>query len=174
MPDPLHPAIVHFPIVLAMMTPFIAAGTFWSIQTQRLPGRSWLGIVIVQVLVVASIFAATVTGEREEERVERVVSEHHIEEHEEAGERVRLLAILVLPLAGAGMLAGRIGLINRGLTVALSLAVLVAAVLTGKSGGELVYKHGAAAAYTQSVSGDAVSAPGTAPERHHDDDDDDD
>jgi uncharacterized membrane protein len=148
-PEPLHPALVHFPIVLAMLAPLLAAIAFWAIQSGRQPGRVWIAIVILQIAVAGSAWLATETGEREEERVERVVAERHIETHEEAAERFLALAALGIPLAAAGLLAGRIGMLNRALTIALSLGVLGAAGITGHSGGELVYRHGAATAYVQ-------------------------
>jgi uncharacterized membrane protein len=168
-PDPLHPAIVHFPIVLAVLAPLLAAIAFWAIQSGHLSGRSWLAIVVLQVVLVGSAWMATETGEQEEDRVERVVAERHIEEHEEGAERFLALAALVLPLAAAGMLSGRIGAINRGLTVALSLAALGAAGITGHSGGELVYRHGAAMAYAQPGSAEVGSSLAYS---EHDEDDD--
>ena len=172
-PDPLHPAVVHFPIVLAVLAPLLAAVAFWAIQSGRLPGRSWLGVVILQVVLVGTAWLATETGEHEEDRVERVVAERHIEEHEESAERFLALAALVLPLAAAGMLSGRIGAINRGLTVVLSLVALLAAGATGHSGGELVYRHGAAMAYAQPGTSEAGS-PLAHSEHHGDRDEDDD
>ena len=57
--------------------------------------------------------------------------------------------IINSPLAAAGLLGGPIGTVNRALTIALSVAALAAAGAVGHSGGELVYRHGAAAAYVQ-------------------------
>ncbi|MBW2294435.1 MAG: hypothetical protein JRG89_14430 [Deltaproteobacteria bacterium] len=172
-PDPLHPALVHFPIVLAVLAPFLAAAAAWAIYSGRLSGRSWVGIVILQVLVAGTAWIATETGENEEDRVERVVSERYIEEHEEAAERFLVLAALVVPLAAAGMLTGGVGAINRVLTIVLSLVALAAAGSAGHSGGELVYRHGAAMAYTQTGSGETAMLP-TDTEYHlaYDDDDD--
>ena len=127
--------------------------------------------MILQVALVGTVWIAAETGEHEEDRVERVVAERHIEEHEEAAERFLALAALVLPLAAAGMLSGRVGTINRALTIALSLVALVAAGYTGHSGGELVYRHGAAAAYVQPGPGDTGSL---AVYSQHDDDHDED
>lgn len=172
-PNPLHPAIVHFPIVLAVLAPILAAVAFWAIHSRRVPRRSWLLIVGLQLALVGATWVATETGEHEEERVERVVAERHIEKHEEKAERFLVLAALALPLAAAGLLTGPIGTINRALTIVLSLAALGAAGATGHSGGELVYRHGAAAAYVQPGIGDA-GAP-LAYSNHgdnHDEDDD--
>ena len=168
-PDPLHPAIVHFPIVLAVLAPLLAAIAFWAIGSGRLSRRAWLAVVVLQVVLVGSAWIATETGEHEEDRVERVVAESHVETHEEAAERFLALAALVLPLAAAGMLSGRIGAINRALTIALSLAALGAAGYTGHSGGVLVYRHGAAAAYTQPAAGQTRSPMAYS---DHDEDDD--
>ena len=46
LPDPLHPALVHFPIVLALLAPAIAAVLFWAIHTRRLPVRAWLAVIL--------------------------------------------------------------------------------------------------------------------------------
>jgi len=172
-PDPLHPAIVHFPIVLAALTPILAAAAFWAIRYGRITRRSWIGIIVLQIALVCATWAATETGEWEEERVEQVVAERHIEEHEEAAERLLVLAALVVPLAAAGLLLGPIGTINQALTIALSLAVLAAAVDVGHKGGELVYRYGAAAAYVQPGSNEIGSPLAhTEHEAEHDEDDD--
>ena len=34
--DPLHPALVHFPIVRALLAPLLAAGSPWAIHDLRL------------------------------------------------------------------------------------------------------------------------------------------
>lgn len=171
-PYPLHPAIVHFPIVLALLAPILAAAAFWAIHSGRVTRRAWIGILVVQIALVGAAWAATETGEQEEERVERVVAERHIEEHEEAAERFLALAALVLPLAAAGLLAGPIGTLNRVLTIALSVAALGAAGAVGHSGGELVYRHGAAAAYVQPET-EGTGSP-LAYSGHHDGHDEDD
>jgi uncharacterized membrane protein len=172
LPDPLHPAIVHFPIVLAVLAPILASAVFWGIHSGRVTRRSWIGILVVQIALVCSTWAATETGEREEDRVERIVAERHIEEHEEGAERFLALAALVLPLAAAGLLPGPIGTFNRVLTIALSVAALGAAGAVGHSGGELVYRHGAAAAYAQPELYEKGPLAYSEHGEDHDDDDD--
>jgi len=173
MPEPLHPALVHFPIVLAFLSPIAAAAVLWAIQSGRLTRRAWLGVAILQIAVLGSGWLAAETGEEEEETVERVIAERHIEEHEEAAERFLAIAGVTLALSIAGMLASPLGAVARTLTVAAALASVVLVAAVGHSGGELVYRHGAAAAYTQ---GESVAASrgrvGKAHDEHDDHDDD--
>lgn len=147
LPDPLHPAVVHLPIALAVLIPGLALLGILMIHKGFLPSRSWALIVLLQVLLVGSGWLARETGEDQEERVERVVAERHIEAHEEAAERFFRLATLGLLVVGVGLLPGRTGTIGRVAGTVVTLAVLAAGVSVGHSGGELVYKHGAASAY---------------------------
>jgi uncharacterized membrane protein len=147
LPDPVHPLIVHFPIVLALLAPFTAGALFWVIRSGRAPVRAWAAVVALQVAVAGSAWVAVETGEHEEERVERVVAESAIEEHEESAERFLWIAALIVPLAAAGLLSGPVGIAARGLATAATLGAALAVAATGHSGGELVYRHGAATAY---------------------------
>ena len=165
-PDPLHHAIVHFPIALALIVPVVAAAAVWAIRTHRLRPAAWRGVVLLQAALVGSAWLALATGEREEERVERVVAERPIEHHEQAAERFVWLASLTLAVAGFGLLAGAPGGAARGLTLTTSLAVVAAVALAGHTGGSLTYRHGAAAAYT---SAGRAAAPGILARHEHDD-----
>ncbi len=147
LPDPLHPALVHFPIVLALLAPLLAAGFLWAIHTRRLPARAWLAIVVLQAAIVGAGWLTLEAGEDQEERVERVVRESTIEEHAEAAEWFLWIAGLTLPVAGAGLLTGGLGTGARGLALAGSLLAALAVARVGHTGGELVYKHGAALVY---------------------------
>ena len=123
--------------------------------------------MVLQVLLVGSGWLALETGEEEEDRVERIVAEDLIEEHEEAAERFMVLAGIGLLATGAGLLSGRRGSIGRAVGAATTIVVLAAGVSVGHLGGELVYKHGAANAY---LDGPAAMASPRAT-RHSDDDD---
>jgi uncharacterized membrane protein len=147
LPDPLHPAVVHLPIALAILIPGFAILGVPLIQRGLLPARSWALIVLLQALLVGSGWLALETGEEQEERVERVVAERHIEAHEEAAERFLLLAGMGLLASAAGLLPRRGGAIGRVAGTAVTLVVLAAGLSVGHSGGELVYKHGASNAY---------------------------
>ena len=176
-PDPLHPAVVHLPVALAVLIPVLAVLGAGMIYKSILPARSWILIVLLQALLVGSGWAASQTGENEEDRVERVVAEDLIDEHEEAAERFLFLAGLGLLATGTGLFAGRSGSIGRVVGSAATVVVLAAAISVGHSGGELVYKHGASVAHLPPDHKAAIQS-GTILELHekgndgHEDDDD--
>ena len=166
LPDPLHPAVVHLPIALAVLIPGLAVLAMILIRRQTLPPRSWALIVLLQALLVGSGWVALRTGEQQEERVERVVAERHIESHEEAAERFLIVAGVGLLATAGGLLRGRAGAVGRAAGTIAAFAVLAAGVDVGHSGGELVYKHGAASAYVAA----AGAANPVRAARHVDDD----
>jgi uncharacterized membrane protein len=171
MPYPLHPAVVHFPIVLAVLLPFIAAAGLYATLRKGSIRAVWAPVVAFALLLTASAWVALETGQDQEDRVEDVVSESVIHGHEEAAEGLlagsAVLAVVVL----AGLVPGVLGKGARYAAVPVALVVVVLGFRVGKSGGELVYTHGAAAAYVQ---GDGSGSSGTsnAPRRGDDDDDD--
>jgi uncharacterized membrane protein len=148
LPDPLHPAVVHFPIVLTFLLPLAALGALW--RARRSPGArgGWMLTTGLAGALTASAWLAVETGERDEEGVERVVPEAPLENHEAAAERFLVLSAGVMLLAGAGLLRGRIGTAARLATTAGAFGLVAAGALVGHSGGELVYRHGAAAAHS--------------------------
>lgn len=147
LPDPLHPAVVHFPIVLTFLLPLVALASLWRIRRGAPAPSAWGIAVATAGMLTASTWLAVETGERDEEAVERAVAEAPLERHEEAAERFLLLSGGVFLLAGAGLVRGRVGAAARLAASAGALGLVVAGTLVGHSGGELVYRHGAAAAY---------------------------
>lgn len=168
LPDPLHPAVVHLPIALAILIPGFAILGIVLITREYLPPRSWSLIVLLQALLVGFGWLTHETGEEEADRVERVVAERHIEAHEEAAHRFLILAGVGLLVNAAGLLPGRKGSLGRMAGTVASLVVLAAGVSTGRLGGELVYEHGAANAYIDN----AATEGALVPQRHFEDDDD--
>lgn len=158
--EPLHPMIVHLPLALAVLMPLLAFAAWISWWREWLPGRrAWGMVLTLQALLLIAGVAALRTGENEEEFVEPVVSEHVLETHEEAAQVFVtaagvILGLCVLPLVvpGDGLRRGA-----AALAAAATLVVAGLAVRTGKAGGELVYRHGAAAVYQQA----GVRAPST-------------
>jgi uncharacterized membrane protein len=146
LPSPLHPAIVHFPIVLMILLPFVIAVVLWRLHDGA-RRRAWGLVALTAVLVTGSAWVALRTGEAEEDVVENVVAESAIHEHEEAAEQFLLVSWVVLGLAAAGFLPGRGGRGGRALTLVGSLALVYFGWRVGDLGGKLVYREGAAAAY---------------------------
>ena len=147
---PLHPALVHIPLGLAIIMPFFTVLVYILIRQGRLDARSWLLPVILQLVIVAFSFVAMKSGENEEDKVEKVVKEVFIEEHEEAAKVYLATAILSLAALAFGLKEGAKKDTVRSASILLLFAAMGAVMYTGKLGGELVYKHGASSAYTNS------------------------
>jgi uncharacterized membrane protein len=147
LPHPLHPAVVHFPLVLVILLPFFAAGALWAIRRGTAPRRAWaLPLAVTAALFVSGVVALS-TGRAEEERVEGVVPEAAVSAHEEAAERFLIFGGALLLVAAAGLGRGHLGTSARLLTMVGSLAFVAAGIQVGGAGGALVYQHGAAGAY---------------------------
>lgn len=147
--SPLHPKLVHLPIALAVIMPFVAGGISAAMRREWLPARAWVLVVVMQAVLPLSGLAAASTGESDAERVEDVVPDEAIAEHEQAanwfiGGAVGVLALSLVALATKA----------PGMRQAFVVATLVGTVFVmfigqrvGELGGELVYKHNAARAY---------------------------
>ncbi len=159
---PLHPGLVHLPLGLALVVPLVALFLLVFFARQGVIRRPLGLLLALQVLLVASAFAGLQTGEAEEERVEEVVAHDAIEEHEEAAEVFTWAAVGVLVLSGAAFALARREKLSRGLLAATTVGAIAVAGLglrTGHEGGELVYHHGAAAAYVGTDAAPRVKVP---------------
>lgn len=171
LPDPLHPAVVHFPVVLMILLPLIAIGAWWAIRRGAAPTRAWLFPVAGAAALALSAWVAVETGESEQEKVEDVVAEQRLDQHEEAAERFLGLSAALFALTAAGLVRGGIGRAARGAAAIGALALVAAGVQVGHSGGNLVYRYGAASAYTGADGQVGVAAEGGS-ERGQEEDDD--
>lgn len=149
--SPLHPLFVHLPLGLALVAPVLFAGLWLAIQKNLLPLRTWTLAIAAQVALVGGAGLALKTGEEDAERVERVVAEARIEAHEDRAELFLGAGVAVLLLAFAPLLARgmpRAGKWAAYATIAGSVGVLALGWAVGSSGGKLVYREGAATAWT--------------------------
>jgi uncharacterized membrane protein len=155
-PDPLHPAVVHFPIAIAVLLPFAAALAALAIASGWLDRRAWVGIVLLHAVGAGSAWFAEETGHDQEERVEQALGERleePIHEHEEAAEWIVLAFGVTFVLTAAGLLSGRVGGLARVAAVAGALALAGISVRVGETGGALVYQHGVSDAYVKPGAG---------------------
>jgi len=175
LPNPLHPAIVHFPLVLAFLLPFFAFGAAWAIRRGARPRRAWSIPLALAAALAGSAWVAVETGEAQDERVERVVPERFLSAHEATAETFLAGSTALVLIAAAGLIGGVAGRAARVTAVAGSMVLVVGAALVGHSGGQLVYRYGAANAYAPgqtALSDSARAVQGVArAERHREGDD---
>lgn len=160
MGDPLHPALVHVPLGLAFVLPWVAAAMAVAIDRGLLPRRAWVLVALLQLLVVAGGAAALLSGFREEHAVDGFVSGRLVQRHEERAVSFLVGAALLLALYTAVLAVppGRTRAVTA-LAVAGSLVVAGLGLWTGKAGGDLVYRHGGAAAYRIQPEQDGARSP---------------
>jgi uncharacterized membrane protein len=174
LPTPLHPVIVHFPIVLILVGAPVAV---ISIVVNR-----WhLPVLAAVLLALGSIgsFVASQTGEAAEELAGALApaADTLLEAHEESAERAEvagaIAALLAIAAASLGALAlrrratddvrssaGPLPKLALGLRIATALASLMACYFifeTGHAGGKLVYEHGVGVKTTATQQGQPVT-----------------
>ena len=141
-PDPLHPAIVHFPIVLLLLgAPLAVAAVF--VRSWNLPALA----AVVLTLGAAGAVAATWTGGQAAELAGELAGggERVLDEHEEWGKRARNAGIVASLLAVTSAALLRKTAAARAVGAAAALAAVAAAfsvAQAGHYGGQIVYTHG--------------------------------
>lgn len=147
LPNPLHPAIVHFPIVLAFLLPIFALGALWAIRRGARYRRAWLIPLALSAALTLGAWVAVQTGGAQEERVEQVVPDRALDTHEDAAELFLTMSAVLLVVTGIGLVGGTIGRSARVLATIGAAALVVQVARVGHSGGQLVYRYDAASAY---------------------------
>ena len=142
LPDPLHPAIVHFPIVLLLIG---AVGTVISVFTERWNVRKWTALVLIAGALGA--FAATWSGNQAKETIGTLTesAEKLLDNHEELAETARNIAVFagVLGLVSAFVnLKGALRPMATVATAVMSLICVYYIVEAAHLGGKMVYQHG--------------------------------
>ncbi len=144
---PIHPALVHLPLTLAVVTPVLAVGLTVVLWRDRLPRRAWLGMVILQGVLLASGLIAMDFGEGEEERLKSKISPALLERHDDLADEFLWVTGFTLGAAGLVLVVRRPGTVRAMAvtTVIGSVIAAGAAVRAGHSGAELVYIYNAGA-----------------------------
>jgi uncharacterized membrane protein len=142
LPNPLHAAIVHFPIVLTLLGTVLA---LLSIITRRL----WLPQYTALILVLATIGAqvAVITGDAQDQLFSTLTTEQKnlVEAHSDMGENGRTALIVAAALALIALALHRLGASRRFFALLTTLAGCVACFFVLRAaqlGGHLVYQHG--------------------------------
>lgn len=158
---PLHPIVVHFPIAITIILPILVLVFAFMIKANKMSHHAWLIIIGLQIVTTASGYYAMETGEDEEEQVERVVAKKIIHEHEEAAEVFvgSMVVALVLSIAAFFLRKDVQFLLQLGIFV-IGLVSCYLVYQVGETGGEMVYRHGAASAYLQEGPQGILPTPG--------------
>lgn len=147
---PLHPIIVHFPIALTFILPFMILAFAYMIKVNKMSNQAWFIVISLQLATTITGYVALDSGETEEHQVEKVVDKKIIHAHEESAEIFVGSTVLALVLSVAAFFLRKELQFMVQLGIALvSLVSCYLAYNTGHSGGALVYEHGAASAYAQ-------------------------
>jgi uncharacterized membrane protein len=149
---PLHPAVVHVPLGIALAIPFVALyALVVARRTGHLERTRWLPVALLQAIALAGGIAALRTGEADAKTARKVVARAAIHEHHERGETFVWLtgASFAASATAIFLTAERARRSAAVVSLVLALLAAVGTYYVGSSGGELVYRDGAARAYTE-------------------------
>lgn len=158
MPDPLHPALVHFPVVLVTLGSVAAiVAVFW--RKGYVPAFA----AVLLGLGALGAWAALASGRSDGGLLEKVSPqmESLLEAHESWAERTLTAAMIAAVAAVGSACLGRFPRAARGVAAVAALAAGVASYTvyeTGHRGGALVFEHGAGVAVRASAPA-AAGAP---------------
>lgn len=175
LPSPLHPAIVHFPIVLVLIGTALALVAAF---TSRWHVRWFAGILLT--LGAVGVVVAAKTGAVDMEMIDRPPAMTSLlEEHETWAERAEILSLIAAGFSLAVLAAMR--WVPRAAPVVAAVCAITASGAslsiyeTGHRGGQMVYRHGAgvnvASAQSKSPSTAATAATDRPQDARHRDDD---
>jgi uncharacterized membrane protein len=142
LPDPLHPAIVHFPIVLIFLGTLVS---IFAIFTRR--GSLPQFTALILLLAAGSAQLAVKTGEDQGDLALKRGSDAKslIQNHLEWGKKTRTVAMVAGGLALVAALFSRIPGFRRLLAIVTAVAALGASycvIETADYGNGMVYHHG--------------------------------
>jgi uncharacterized membrane protein len=159
-PQPLHPAIVHFPIVLIFLGAVLSALT---IITRRGALPQFAAVILILAAGAAQL-AVNTGGDQADEVVKRMPqAKRLILVHAEWGEWVRTTAVIAAISAVLALAFYRFTRFRRFLAIVTTLiagAACYCAIQAGQHGGNMVYHHGVGVEATASDTG---ATPGPQP-----------
>ncbi len=160
-PDPLHPAVVHFPIVLILLGAVAAiVAAFW--RGGHLPRFAALLLVLGAVGAWVAVESGESSGGLLETGSPQM--ETLLDAHETWAKRTFAVTFVAAVAALASALAGRWPLLARAVAVVAAVTSAAAAYAvyeTGHRGGALVYRHAAGVELAVNASAAASGAAAT-------------
>ena len=146
---PLHPLIVHIPLVLAGLVPIVAGFLAWQAWRGRAGRKSWLVALALQAVIVIGALVAVDTGGDEAGTARKVVPREAIRDHAQAADWFEYATFATLvPLAAAALLREpKQAAIAGAVAAVLALVMVAIGIRVGHLGGKVVFEHDAPAAY---------------------------
>ncbi|MBV8414125.1 MAG: hypothetical protein JO251_02810 [Verrucomicrobia bacterium] len=141
-PDPLHPAVVHFPIVLIFLGTLVSV---LAIFTRRGALPQFTAVILILAAASAQ-FAVSTGGDEADDVIQRMPDARPlVHDHAEWGERTRTVAVVAAIVAVLAVAFYRMRGFRRILALVTTLVAAAAcycAVETAQHGGAMVYHHG--------------------------------
>jgi uncharacterized membrane protein len=141
-PDPLHPAVVHFPIALIFLGTLISILSFFT-RRGALPQFT---AAILLLAAGSAQFAVITGGDEADDVIQRMPNARPlIHDHAEWGERTRTIAVIAAVVAVVALAFYRVRGFRRILaliTAIIGAAACYCAVEAAQGGGAMVYHHG--------------------------------
>lgn len=159
---PLHPMLVHLPLALAALVPLAALTALIAHLLHYRSRGLFVAVFLLQIPLAVGAVAASRSGETEEDRVEAVVPESILEAHEEAAEVFVMAAWIAVGVSLIPLIwfnHRHLATLGGLSSVIATVVVLGLGVRVGEAGAELVYRHGAASAYTDSIGSPNLAGP---------------
>src|SRR5512140_891657 len=156
---PLHPAVIHLPLGLAVILPLIVGAMAYALWREEIPRKAWALALALQGILVATVWAGMRAGAADLQKVQILVPAAQLQAHEAAAQAL-FAGSLVALLVYAAVFAFNSVVARRTATIAAavaSVAVACLALWVGRAGGSLVYTYGAAEAHAPAVPGSSPS-----------------
>jgi uncharacterized membrane protein len=160
-PDPLHPAVVHFPIVLIFL------GTLFSVLAifTRRGALPQLTAALLVLAAASAQFAFITGGDQADDVIQRMPDARPlVRDHAEWGDRTRTVAVSAAIVAVVALAFYRMRGFRRILALVTTLIAATAcycAVQAAQRGGAMVYHHGVGVQLTPAGATPASSATPT-------------
>ena len=143
MPDPLHPAIVHFPVVLIVL----GCAAAWMAVFVRKGNVPWFAAVLL-IMGAAGAWVARETGKSDGGLLDNMSPQMEalLDSHQNWAGKTVLAATITALLAVTAVGLFRFPRLARSMAIVTAVAASIASwtvFQTGHRGGALVFEHGA-------------------------------
>lgn len=171
----LHPIFVHFPLAISFITPLLV---LWAlIQFKKNPDSAnqlWTMVVIPLTIMAVFSALAVLAGERAHHVLHKYMDHKPIETHEDIAEVFAMVVYITAALSYfIFMFKEQRRFLFMIAIMILSIILMGMAMVTGKTGGEIVHKYDAPQYMNKAIKDGALNKKQTDQDKSDDEDDDD-